>query len=162
MQRMTDALSRMLNDPSTMRAMRTLQTSRERAATAEERPSEMPERPEVEGAEAEEEEQGDEDGGQAQSLREEVSVPDSSEGRVDQEEASGNDEVTLNQSEENDEETSSTNDGRGGDSPDDVDAVPLLPGPSGVVTHPGNSSRDPITGQRQRRRGVSAPPTGIM
>jgi len=35
-----------------------------------------------------------------------------------------------------------------------------LPGPSQVVTHPGVGSRDPVTGQRQRRRGVSGPPTG--
>ncbi len=35
-----------------------------------------------------------------------------------------------------------------------------LPGPSQVVTHPGDSSTNPVTGQRQRRRGVSGPPTG--
>ena len=34
-----------------------------------------------------------------------------------------------------------------------------LPGPSQVVTHPGNSGTN-SNGQRQRRRGVSGPPTG--
>ena len=35
-----------------------------------------------------------------------------------------------------------------------------LPGPSQVVTDPGNCGKNPLTGQRQRRRGVSGPPTG--
>ena len=35
-----------------------------------------------------------------------------------------------------------------------------LPGPSQVITHPGNSGTNPVTGERQRRRGVSGPPSG--
>ena len=35
-----------------------------------------------------------------------------------------------------------------------------LPGPSQVVTHPGQTGINPITGERQRRRGVSGPPSG--
>lgn len=37
-----------------------------------------------------------------------------------------------------------------------------LPGPSQVVTHPGASGTNPVTGERQRRRGVSGPPTGTI
>ena len=43
----------------------------------------------------------------------------------------------------------------------DDSPTPALPGPSQVVTHPGVSGRDPATGQRQRRIGVSGPPTGV-
>ena len=35
-----------------------------------------------------------------------------------------------------------------------------LPGPSTVIGDQGNSGTNPLTGQRQRRRGVSGPPTG--
>ena len=35
-----------------------------------------------------------------------------------------------------------------------------LPGPSQVLGDQGNSGTNPLTGQRQRRRGVSGPPTG--
>ena len=37
-----------------------------------------------------------------------------------------------------------------------------LPGPSQVITHPGQSGTNPVTGARQRRRGVSGPPSGIF
>jgi hypothetical protein len=37
----------------------------------------------------------------------------------------------------------------------------LLPGPRQVVTDPGSSGINPVTGLRQRRRGVSGPPTGM-
>ena len=37
-----------------------------------------------------------------------------------------------------------------------------LPGPSQVLTHPGQSGTNPVTGARQRRRGVSGPPSGIF
>ena len=35
-----------------------------------------------------------------------------------------------------------------------------LPGPSQVITHPGQSGTNAVTGERQRRRGVSGPPSG--
>lgn len=35
----------------------------------------------------------------------------------------------------------------------------LVPGPNQVITHPGASGTNPITGERQRRRGVSGPPS---
>ena len=58
---------------------------------------------------------------------------------------------------------SSTISMRRGESPEEEEedeSEEPLPGPSQVVTHPGNSSIDPATGQRLRRRGVSGPPTG--
>ena len=39
--------------------------------------------------------------------------------------------------------------------------VSNLPGPSQVITHPGQSGTNSVTGERQRRRGVSGPPSGI-
>ena len=40
--------------------------------------------------------------------------------------------------------------------------VSNLPGPSQVITHPGQSGTNSVTGERQRRRGVSGPPSGIF
>ena len=40
--------------------------------------------------------------------------------------------------------------------------VSNLPGPSQVITHPGQSGTNSVTGERQRRRGVSGPPSGII
>ena len=42
------------------------------------------------------------------------------------------------------------------------DIIRNLPGPSQVLTHPGQSGTNPVTGERQRRRGVSGPPSGIF
>jgi hypothetical protein len=38
--------------------------------------------------------------------------------------------------------------------------IRLLPGPRQVLTHPGASGTNPVTGERQRRRGVSGPSSG--
>jgi hypothetical protein len=39
---------------------------------------------------------------------------------------------------------------------------PLLPGPSRVVTGPGQVAFDPITGARRRRTGISSVPTSVI
>ena len=36
-----------------------------------------------------------------------------------------------------------------------------LPGPRQVITDPGVPGTNPVTGERQRRRGVSGPPSGL-
>ena len=36
-----------------------------------------------------------------------------------------------------------------------------LPGPRQITTHPGVPGTNPLTGERQRRRGVSGPPSGL-
>ena len=37
----------------------------------------------------------------------------------------------------------------------------ILPGPRQLTTNPGVPSTNPVTGQRQRRVGVSGPPSGV-
>ena len=37
-----------------------------------------------------------------------------------------------------------------------------LPGPRQITTHPGVPGTNPLTGERQRRRGVSGPPSGLF
>ena len=47
-------------------------------------------------------------------------------------------------------------------STDDSGSITNLPGPRQITTHPGVSGTNPLTGERQRRRGVSGPPSGLF
>ena len=46
-------------------------------------------------------------------------------------------------------------------STDDSGSIANLPGPRQITTHPGVPGTNPLTGERQRRRGVSGPPSGL-
>ena len=47
-------------------------------------------------------------------------------------------------------------------STEDSGSITNLPGPRQITTHPGVSGTNPLTGERQRRRGVSGPPSGLF
>ena len=170
MQRMTDALSRMLNDPTTRRAMRTLQASRDRAAEENQDEGEE-QRQEEEGAADELQEQQSDSNVLSESATEERPGSQQSQSREEERPATPSpqdaNEQDPPQEEREDNQISTEEERQASEESQPTEERPEpemdmdLPGPSGVVTHPGNSSTDPVTGQRQRRRGVSAPPTGI-
>ena len=49
-----------------------------------------------------------------------------------------------------------------GAGPSTLTAVEALPGPSRVVTGPGQTGLDPVTGARRRRSGISSVPTSVI
>ena len=75
---------------------------------------------------------------------------------ADSQSAASRDQASANQAPTEDSGSSNPNQARA------VSPNIILPGPRQITTHPGRPSTNPVTGQRQRRPGVSGPPSGMM
>lgn len=143
MQRMTDALSRMLNDPSTRMAMRNL-SEREREPTEE---------PAM-GRTINDIQESISD------MREEYIDRHNAEPGVSLRYGSQGVESSSISIDRNPQESSSAAGAAGGGSTSGTNL--FLPGPRQVTTSHGVPGTNPVTGQRQRRQGVSGPPSGVL
>ena len=184
MQRMTDALSRMLNDPSTRQAMQRLNRQGEGAEMSGHA-----------GNENREPRQEREDLGQGEGR--EARAAAAIQGRwrryrqrrtereerlrVGRAERTGGDGGGCDTEHESDENMAELEDsvanltersgvepavelryGETGGRTSTVTALESLPGPSRVVTGPGMTGLDPVTGARRRRSGISSVPTSTI
>ena len=185
MQRMTDALSRMLNDPGTRQALRTISENRENAATEspdtaqdqgtsqannDEQPSQLldpaQDQPESnqESTESSQNPNAGPSRGRSAMGRTIDDIQDSISTMREEyvERHNTEPEVNLRYSDQGMESSSISIDRSAPEegTAENIETNLVLPGPRQLMTDPGVPSTNHITGARQRRRGVSGPPSG--